>query len=64
MESYRVILVSEVKMYTHKRMIILNREIVRQGNKRYIIYLPTDLNDIWEELKRRGRKVRVYIEVE
>jgi len=48
---------SEVKMY--KRMIVLNREIVRQGNKRYIIYLPTDLNDIWEELKRRGKKVRV-----
>jgi len=53
---------SEVKMY--KRMIVLNREIVRQGNKRYIIYLPTDLNDIWEELKRRGKKVRVHIEID
>jgi len=46
-----------------KKLIILNREVVRQGNKRYIIYLPKDLNDMWEELKNRGKKVRVYIEV-
>jgi len=50
---------SEVKMY--KRMIVLNREIVRQGNKRYIIYLPTDLNDICEDADSNGICDKPYI---
>jgi len=43
-------------------LIIAKRELVKQSN-RYIIYLPVDLNDVWEEIKRNNKKVRVYIEV-
>jgi len=38
------------------------REVVRLGN-RWIIYLPTDMNELWEAIKKQGMKVKVYIEV-
>ena len=38
------------------------REIVRLG-KRWIIYLPQEYNEVWETIKRGGKKVRIYIEV-
>jgi len=38
------------------------REIVRLG-KRWIIYLPQEYNEVWEAIKRGGKKVRIYIEV-
>ena len=43
-------------------IIVGEREIVRMG-KRWIIYLPIELNDVWEAIKKQGKKVRVYIEV-
>jgi len=45
-----------------KVIVIPRREVVRHG-KRWIIYLPSDYNDIWEEIKKMGKKVKVYIEV-
>ena len=45
-----------------KEIIIAKREVVRLG-ERWIIYLPQDYAEIWEELKKQGKKVRVYIEV-
>lgn len=39
------------------------REVVKHGKDRWIIYLPKDYNEIWEVIKERGLKVRVYIEV-
>lgn len=39
------------------------REVVRHGKDRWIVYLPREYNDLWEEIKRRGFKVRVYLEV-
>ncbi len=43
-------------------IIVGEREIVRMG-KRWIVYLPIELNDVWETIKRQRRKVRIYIEV-
>lgn len=43
-------------------IFIPRREIVRLGN-RWIIYLPTDMNELWEVIKSQGKKVKVYIEV-
>jgi len=48
--------------YIPKEIFIPKREIVRLG-ERWIIYLPVDYNMLWEELKHRGKKVRVYIEI-
>ena len=46
-------------------IFIGKRGIVRQGrSNRYIIYLPTELNDLWEKLNKEKKKVRVYIEIE
>jgi len=37
--------------------------VVRLGN-RWIIYLPVDMNELWEAIKGEGRKVKVYLIVE
>jgi len=39
------------------------RKIVKMGEDRYLVYLPRSLNYLWEELKLRGVKARVYIEL-
>jgi hypothetical protein len=39
------------------------RRIVRLGKDRYLVYLPRRLNYVWEELRARNTRVRVYIEV-
>jgi len=38
------------------------REIVRLG-KRWIVYLPQEYEELWETIKRCGKKVKLYIEV-
>jgi len=45
-----------------KVIYIPPREVVRLG-KRWIMYLPQDYNELWEAIKRGGKKVRAYIEV-
>jgi len=39
------------------------RKIVRLGEDRYLVYLLRSLNYVREELRRKGTKVRVYIEI-
>jgi len=43
-------------------IVVPEREVVKLG-ERWIIYLPQQYAEIWEELKRQRKKVRVYIEV-
>lgn len=43
-------------------IFIPKREIVRLGNK-WLIYLPTDMNGLWEASKSQDKKVKVHIEV-
>ncbi len=43
-------------------IIVPRREVVKHGN-RWIIYLPSDYNEIWDTIKEQGRKVRIYIEI-
>jgi len=45
-----------------KIIYIPPREIVRLGS-RWIVYLPQDHNELWEAIKKSGKKVRIYIEV-
>ena len=54
-------------LLAHVRGVIFigRRSIVNQSrNNRYIIYLPTELNDLWEFLNKEKKKVKVYIEIE
>jgi len=46
-----------------KALYIGIKRITRLGDGRYTIYLPTPQNDLWDELWRRGVKVRVYLEI-
>jgi hypothetical protein len=41
---------------------LTKRKLSRAGN-RYYIYLPTQLNDIWQELHEKKVEVNVIIEV-
>ena len=45
-----------------KVIYVPKREVVRLGN-RWIIYLPMDMNELWETIKKQGKKVKVYVEV-
>jgi len=38
------------------------RAVIRESSGRYKVYLPVNLNDLWQEL--RGKKVRVYLVVD
>jgi hypothetical protein len=31
--------------------------------ERYLVYLPTELNDLWREIYENNKKVKVYIEI-
>jgi len=44
-------------------VVIPNREIVKMGRDRFIIYLPKDYNELWREIKKQKKKLRIYIEV-
>jgi hypothetical protein len=61
-----VILMPEIQYADLMRRGIIpagSRKIVRLGDDRYLVYLPRSLNYVWEELRRKGTKVRVYIEI-
>jgi len=34
-----------------------------KGKERYVLYLPTRLNDLWREIRRSKRKVLVYLKI-
>lgn len=54
----------EADLYVLPRVIYVPaREVVRLGKDRWIIYLPRDHNELWEEIKRRGIKVRVFVQL-
>ena len=38
--------------------------VSKLGDKRYVIYLPQELNYLWKELNESKVKVKVYIEFE
>ncbi len=45
-----------------KRVIPVERAIAKEGSK-YVITLPVALNPLWQMLKERGAKLKVYIEI-
>lgn len=46
-----------------KVIYIPEREIVKLGKERWIIYLPKSHNDLWEEIKKQGLRVKVYVQI-
>jgi len=41
----------------------ISRTAIVKGKPRYLIYLPVRRNYLWDEIHRRGLKVRVYLEI-
>jgi len=43
------------------------KKITRMSNnpdrERYLIYLPSELNDLWREVHESGKKIKIYIEI-
>jgi len=42
-------------------IIVPPREPVRLGHNRWILYLPTSMNKIWELIKREGKMIEAYL---
>jgi len=54
-----------IELLKSRKIIPLGyRRISKLGEGRYIIYLPVELNYLWEELNKTKEKVRIYIEIE
>jgi hypothetical protein len=51
----RIIDVGEVK--------ITRTTLGKYGGHRFLIYLPTTRNYLWEQLHAKGRRVRIFIEL-
>ena len=45
-----------------KTIPVMKRRIIKAGN-RYFVYLPTDLNDIWQYLHDKRIEVNLVIEI-
>lgn len=54
----------EIRKVSTRVIPILRRSIIKEKPKRYKIYLPANLNDVWEELHKRKAKVNIYVEIE
>jgi len=54
---------SEIELLTKGLLYVGERNIVRE-RERFKIYLPKNVNTLWQELAEKGRKVKVYIKIE
>jgi len=39
------------------RLLVRGRSIIRESHKYFKVYLPTDYNDIWEQVHKEKRRV-------
>ncbi|MCD6096154.1 MAG: hypothetical protein J7J99_06280 [Thermoprotei archaeon] len=54
---------SLLKLIQERNLIYVGkRKVVVEGN-RYKIYLPSQLNELWEELSKVNTKVEVFIRI-
>jgi len=56
--------VSLVELLKSRKIIpLMRRKIAQLGETRYVIYLPTELNELWKEIHDAKKKINVYIEI-
>jgi len=48
---------------SRKIIPLMKRKIAQLGETRYVIYLPTELNELWKEIHDSKKKINVYIEI-
>ncbi|MEM1703913.1 MAG: hypothetical protein QW780_05730 [Sulfolobales archaeon] len=44
-----------------KRVLVKGRSVITESPEHYKVYLPTEYNDLWAELKKRGVAVDVVV---
>ncbi|MEM1831406.1 MAG: hypothetical protein QXJ97_07755 [Desulfurococcaceae archaeon] len=44
-----------------KRVLVKGRSVIKESPEHYKVYLPTEYNDLWTELKNRGVVVDVVV---
>jgi len=55
---------SLVELLKSRKIIpLMKRKIAQLGESRFVIYLPTELNELWRELHDGKKRVNVYIEI-
>ena len=53
---------AEILKLMGNKFVVTKRSIIRE-HMRYKIYLPEQYNEIWEEIRRQGRRVDLIIAV-
>ena len=48
---------------SRKIVPLMRRKVAKLGETRYVVYLPTELNELWEELHESRKKVNIYVEI-
>lgn len=48
---------------SRKIVPLMKKKIAKLCETRYVIYLPTELNDLWKEIYDSKKKVNIYIEI-
>jgi len=55
---------SLVELLKSRKIIpLMRRKIAQLGETRYVVYLPTEMNELWKEIHDAKKKVNIYIEI-
>jgi len=55
---------SLVELLKSRKIIpLMRRKIAQLGETRYVVYLPTEMNELWKEIHDSKKKVNIYIEI-
>jgi len=55
---------SLVELLKSRKIIpLMRRKIAQLGETRYVVYLPTEMNELWKEIHDTKKKINVYIEI-
>jgi len=55
---------SLVELLKSRKIIpLMRRKIAQLGESRFVIYLPTELNELWRGLHDGKKRINVYIEI-
>jgi len=55
---------SLVKLLKLRKIIsLMRRKIAKLGETRYVVYLPTEMNELWKEIHESKKRVNINMEI-
>jgi len=55
---------SLVELLKSRKIIpLMRRKIAQLGEARYVVYLPTEMNELWKEIRESKKQINIYIEI-